>query len=122
MAYVGLIFVIVAAWLVWVPVQERRRAAATGREELTFSRMLLRIIVAFCVLGIGGMLLFSARILAGRGPLFEIFYWLGVLTLAFVMFMAGVTEYLFVKRDLLMGRKRLIRELTRRGESGERAE
>ena len=51
-----IVFILVAAWLVWVPVREYRHAQATGQPRLPFSRMLLRMVVAGCVLGIGIML------------------------------------------------------------------
>jgi hypothetical protein len=111
--FVGALFLAAAVWLVWVPVSEYRHAVAAGTPRLPFSRMLLRLVVAGCVCLIGLALLLSALLLPGRPPLFELLYWMGTVLLGFVMFLAGLTEYLLVKRDLLLGQRDILRDLGR---------
>jgi hypothetical protein len=123
MAYFwGIIILIVAAWMISVPVSEYRHATQTGEQRLPFSQMLLRMGAAFSILMIGLMVFFSPILLPGRTPLFEIFYWLGVLFFACVMLVAGYTDQLFVKRSLLLHQRDLIQEFVRRNEQPQREE
>jgi hypothetical protein len=110
---IGCLFLGAGAWLVWVPWSEVRHAAVTGRPRLPFSRMLLRLVVAGCVLMLGLMSLLYPVLIPGRSGWFELGYLLAALFFAFVMFVAGFTDYLFVQRDLLLHRKAMIGEFVR---------
>ena len=110
----GALFLLVAVWLVWVPVREYRHAQATGAHRISFSRMLLRMIVAVCLLGIGLMVYLATRPAPGRSALAELIFLCIAVFLALVMFSAGVVDWQLAKRDLLLSQKELIREMIRR--------
>ncbi len=109
----GAILIGVGLWMAWVPWREHHHATRTGEARLSFSRMLLRMMAAGCVLAIGAMVAFSAVVLAGRTALFEIVWWLCAFVLAMLLFVVGVVERLFVKRDYLLGQKEILQRLVK---------
>jgi hypothetical protein len=100
--------------MISVPWSEYRHASRTGEPRLPFSQMILRIGAAFSILMVGLMVFFSPMLLPGRDPVFEIFYWLGVLFFAFMLLLAGYTDSLLVKRSFLLHQRSLIQDLARR--------
>jgi hypothetical protein len=111
--FVTLLFALAGAWLVWVPWREYRHAEATGAPRLPFSRMLLRWVVAGCVLGIGGMVYLANRPAPDRSKLAELLYLLFAMGLALLMFIAGFVDHLFNKRDYLLGQREILRNIVR---------
>lgn len=109
----GILGLAVAAWIIAEPFLRAREAKRTGTPSLPFSRMLIRMVVAFCVACIVLLMVLSPFVLPGKSALAQLLYWLGALFLALVMLVAGVTEMALVKKHLLEQQKELVREIVR---------
>lgn len=118
--FFSILFILIGAWLVWVPWREYRHAQATGQQRVSFSRMLMRMTVAGCVIGIGVLVFLGTREAPGRSALAAILFLSGAAILALVMFVAGMVDYYLAKRELLLGQKELIQEMLRRTQGDDR--
>ncbi|MBW3622926.1 MAG: hypothetical protein KY468_05890 [Armatimonadetes bacterium] len=108
----SIVLILIGAWLVWVPWREYRHAQATGAHRLPFSRMLLRMVVAGCVMGIGVMVYLGTR--PRFSALAQLSMLLFAVVLALIMLAAGYTDYLLTKRDYLLGHREVLQDLVRR--------
>jgi len=119
--FLAAVLTILAGWIVAEPIRRRRQAELEGSHGLPFSRMLMRMIAAGCVVGIAALIALSPFVLPGRGRLAELLYWTGALLLALVLGLAGLTEMQLVRRDYLLGLRQLYRDLKAQSEAARRS-
>ncbi|MGQ9525033.1 MAG: hypothetical protein ACUVTZ_09370 [Armatimonadota bacterium] len=109
--FVAAVLAGLAGWIVAEPIRRRRQAEREGSHGLPFSRMLMRIVSAGCVVGIALLTALSPWVLSGKSRFAELMYWMAALLLALVLGLAGLVEMQLVRRDYLLGLRQLYRDL-----------